>query len=102
MIKKHKNIKNKPDNQQNEIIKKVKSLLLDAIVRDWLSTPCKELSGKTPLQLIKNGEGQKILDAIKQMENENQSKLFNTKPTVETSIDEGSKEEGYHSIHEII
>ena len=54
----------------NEIVKKVKSLMLEAIVREWLNSPCKEWGGKTPLQMIKKGEGQKILDAIKVSEEE--------------------------------
>lgn len=48
----------------NEIVKKVKSLMLETIVREWLNTRVKEWGNKTPLEMIKKGEGQKILDAL--------------------------------------
>ena len=53
-----------------EIVKKVKTAFLDTVVREWLNTPESEWKGLTPLQMIKKGEGQKILDAIKKAEEE--------------------------------
>jgi len=54
----------------NEIVKQVKQVLLETIVREWLNSPCKEWGGKTPLAMIKKGEGQKILDALKEADEE--------------------------------
>jgi hypothetical protein len=62
--------KQKTNDPINDIIKKVKSTFLDLIVREWLNTPQKNLGGYTPLQAIKKGDGQKILDALKQSEEE--------------------------------
>jgi hypothetical protein len=50
--------------QINLMIKKVKSVFLDAIVREWLNTPLKDYKGLTPLQIIKKGDGKELLDAI--------------------------------------
>jgi len=47
-----------------DVVKKIKSTLLDSIIREWLNTPCKEWNGATPLEKIKKGEGQEILNAI--------------------------------------
>lgn len=54
----------------NEIVKQVKQVLLETIVREWLNSPCKEWGGKTPLSMIKMGEGQKIFDALKEADEE--------------------------------
>jgi hypothetical protein len=56
--------------QINLMIKKVKSVFLDAIVREWLNTPLKDYKGLTPLQVIKKGDGQELLDAIKKADEE--------------------------------
>lgn len=56
--------------QINLMIKKVKSVFLDAIVREWLNTPFKDYKGLTPLQVIKKGHGQELIDAIKQADEE--------------------------------
>lgn len=50
--------------QINLMIKKVKSVFLDAIVREWLNTPLKDYKGLTPLQVIKKGDGKELLNAI--------------------------------------
>jgi hypothetical protein len=56
--------------QINFIIKKVKSVFLDTIIREWLNTPLKDYKGLTPLQIIKKGDGQELLDAIKKADEE--------------------------------
>lgn len=56
--------------QINLMIKKVKSVFLDAIVREWLNAPLKDYKGLTPLQIIKKGNGQELLDAIKKADEE--------------------------------
>ncbi len=56
--------------QTAEVIKQVKTKLLDCIVREWLQTPVEEWGGKTPLQLLKKGEGNKILLAIEKADEE--------------------------------
>lgn len=56
--------------QINLMIKKVKSVFLDAVVREWLNTPLKDYKGLTPLQIIKKGNGQELIDAIKQADEE--------------------------------
>lgn len=56
--------------QINLMIKKVKSVFLDAIIREWLNTPFKDYKGLTPLQVIKKGNGQELIDAIKQADEE--------------------------------
>lgn len=76
----------------NEIVKKVKQLLLETIVRDWLNTPVKEWGGKSPLQMIKKGEGQKILDALKSADEE-LKKERNDSPR-ESKTTEGTPPEG--------
>lgn len=63
MSKKQKNTATR--NQTTEIVKKVKAAFLDEVVRDWLKTPCKEWGGKTVLQMIEDGKGEEIIDAIK-------------------------------------
>ena len=52
------------------MVKRVKSVFLDAIVREWLNTPLKDYKGLTPLQVIKKGDGQELLDAIKKADEE--------------------------------
>jgi len=56
--------------QINLMIKKVKSVFLDAVVREWLNTPLKDYKGLTPLLIIKKGNGQELIDAIKQADEE--------------------------------
>lgn len=56
--------------QINLMIKKVKSVFLDAVVREWLNTPLKDYRGLTPLQIIKKGDGQELVDAIKKADEE--------------------------------
>lgn len=56
--------------QINLMIKRVKSVFLDAIVREWLNTPLKDYKGLTPLQVIKKGNGQELIDAIKKADEE--------------------------------
>jgi hypothetical protein len=56
--------------QVNLMIKKVKSVFLDAIVREWLNTPLKDYRGLTPIQIIKKGDGKELLDAIKKSDEE--------------------------------
>lgn len=56
--------------QINLMIKKVKSVFLDAVVREWLNTPLKDYKGLTPLQIIKKGDGQELVDAIKKADEE--------------------------------
>lgn len=68
--------------QINLMVKKVKSVFLDVIVREWLNTPLKDYKGLTPLQVIKKGNGQELIDAIKQADEECK---------VERSKNEGSR-----------
>ena len=82
----------------NEIVKKVKSLMLESIVREWLNSPCKEWGGKTPLGMIKKGEGQKILDALRDAEAELKEERTPKKEELNgidrtTSIEESIREE---------
>lgn len=56
--------------QVNLMIKKVKSVFLDTIIREWLNTPLKDYKGLTPLQIIKKGNGQELVDAIKKADEE--------------------------------
>jgi hypothetical protein len=57
--------KNKNEEQTGDIIKKVKSAFMETLVREWLNTREPQWDMKTPLQMIKAGRGQEILDAIK-------------------------------------
>lgn len=68
MAKKRKN--NDLSNSTEEIVKKVKSLFVEVVVRDWLNTPIKEWRNLTPLDMIRKGEGQKILEALKTVDTE--------------------------------
>lgn len=52
-------------NDTKDIVVEVKTALVDTIVREWLKTPIKEWGNRTPLQIIKAGDGSKLLDAIK-------------------------------------
>lgn len=78
----------------NEIVKKVKSLMLETIVREWLNSPCKEWGGKTPLGMIKKGEGQKILDALTSAEVELKKERNGTDTGNNSSVEESVVEEG--------
>lgn len=69
--------------QINLMIKKVKSVFLDAIVREWLNTPLKDYKGLTPLQVIKKGDGQELIDAIKQADEECKNERFQHGRSVE-------------------
>lgn len=48
-----------------EVVKKVKSAFMDALVREWLNNPSPDLGGKSPIQIIKDGDGQRIIESIK-------------------------------------
>ena len=76
----------------NEIVKKIKSLMLDSIVREWLNSPCKEWGGKTPLGMIKRGEGQKILDALTLAEAELKEERNLKKETNDIGISQNSED----------
>jgi hypothetical protein len=65
------------NDQVKDMVQKIKSTCVEAIVRQWLNTPLKEFDNKSPLQMVANGDGQKVLDAIKQAEVEIKSE---TKP----------------------
>ena len=65
-----KKIKDTSTLQIEKMIKKVKSVFLDTIVREWINTPQKEWLNKTPLQLIKEGEGEQFLLALQKSEEE--------------------------------
>ena len=52
------------------LIENHRSNELDAIVREWLNTPLKDYKGLTPLQVIKKGNGQELVDAIKKADEE--------------------------------
>lgn len=67
MSRKRKTIENDPT---EEIVKKVKTILLNTIIREWLNTRVEEWNNLTPLELIRKGEGQQMLDAITQSEQE--------------------------------
>jgi hypothetical protein len=56
--------------KSNDVFSFSKATFLDIVVREWLNTPQKSWSNKSPLQMIKNGEGQKVLDVLKQAEEE--------------------------------
>jgi hypothetical protein len=90
--------RNNSTDPTEEIVKKVKSLLLETIVREWLNAPCKEWGGKSPLQMIKKGEGQQILDSLKLAEEElkieRNPKKETKNGTDNRSIEESVSEEG--------
>ena len=85
--------KNKNEEQTGDIIKKVKSALMETIVREWLNTREPQWDMKTPLQMIKAGRGQEILDAISladtDLKKERQPKKENNGPNTDNrSIEE--------------
>jgi heterodisulfide reductase subunit C len=102
MSKKQKNKANGIDNTA-EIIKKVKSVFLETVVREWLNTPMKEWGNKTVLELIKSGKGQEILDTLKKAEQElKNEKKSNKNDTVETiEEDDGNREPAHHILSRI-
>jgi hypothetical protein len=53
-----------------DVVKRVKSVFAEVLVRHWLNTPDPEWNNKTPLQLIKAGKGEKLIEAIKIAEEE--------------------------------
>lgn len=57
-------------NDYGDILKNIKSTMVDVIVRQWLNTPIKEWRNKTPLQMIKAGRGFELLSAILTAEKE--------------------------------
>lgn len=92
MARKKKQQSNDPT---NEIVKKVKQLFLETVVREWLNTPVKEWGNKSPIQMIKKGEGQKILDALKTADDELKKERNDTgreNKTTEASSPEGDEE----------
>ncbi len=87
--------KNKRNNNvdlTNEIVKKIKQIFLETVVRDWLNTPVKEWGNKSPIQMIKKGEGQKIIDAIKEADKDLKKERNDTGG--ETTIVEKTPREG--------
>lgn len=69
--------------QINLMIKKVKSVFLDAIIREWLNTPLKDYKGLTPLQVIKKGNGQELVDAIKKADEESKEERSQNERRIE-------------------
>jgi hypothetical protein len=62
---KNKNMPKKIKTESDIMLKKIKSTFVEVIMREWLNAPAKEWGNKSPLQLIKAGEGQIILDALR-------------------------------------
>ncbi len=93
MAKKQKTNRQEP-NQTGEIVKKVKSAFLEAIVKEWLNTPDRVFDGKTPLQVIRDGDGYKIIEILNQLksnnDNNNQKGNLGSKPKHDPIIENGS------------
>ncbi len=64
MSKKNKKPTNDVDKTVHKIVRKIKTSMTDAIIGEWINTPIKEFNNKSPLQMVKEGNGQEVLDII--------------------------------------
>lgn len=91
--------KRKQPNKTKDIVTRVKSLITDVIVREWLNTPIKEWDNRTPLQIIENGDGDKLLETIKKVSEESPKEREENDRGNEITEDSSSEEEPcQHSI----
>ena len=81
-----------------EMVKKVKSAFFETVVSEWLYSPEDLWGGKTPIEMIKNGEGQKVLDAIDQAHKELKMERKTKNKTEEKIVEE----RGERTIHVFI